>query len=104
MEPRAGVRLGRDTGFFATPRVGAGLLIDSYSIDQSFNSNGATYLTRRDHDGAAFEVRPAVKAGYSWGYLAAGAEVSYMYAVGDFGGLGHHAQEFRLGAFVSFSF
>jgi hypothetical protein len=102
LEPRVGLRLGRDTGFFAVPRIGAGLLIDSYSIDQSFTSDGTTYLSTRNHDGAAFEVRPAIQVGYSWGYVSAGAEASYMYAVGDFGGLGHHAQEVRIGAFVNF--
>jgi hypothetical protein len=104
LEPRVGLHLGRETGFFAVPRIGAGLLVDSYDIDQSTTSNGDIFLTRQDHTGAAFEIRPAIQAGYCWGPAAAGVEASYLYSWGDFGGLGHNAQEFRIGAFVTFSF
>jgi hypothetical protein len=104
IEPRVGLRLGGPTGFFALPPIGAGLLIDSYAIDQSFNSDGNTYLSTRYHTGAAFEVRPAIEVGYRWGFVSAGVEGSYMYSCGDFGDLGHGAQEYRIGAFVTFSF
>ena len=93
LEPRIGVRLGGDSGFFAIPRVGAGLLIDSYAVDQSNTINSNTYFSTDHHTGAAFEVRPAIQAGYSWGPASVGLEASYLYAWGDFGGLGHHAQE-----------
>jgi hypothetical protein len=104
LEPRAGVHFGGQTGLYAVPRIGAGLLIDSYSIDQSTTNNGNTYFFTRNHSGAAFEVRPAIQVGYSWGYISAGVEGSYLYSWGDFGGLGHNAQEYRIGAFVTFKF
>ena len=104
IEPRIGLRLGGRTGFYALPRIGAGLLIDNYGIDQSFNSGGATYIDTRYHSGAGFEIRPAIQVGYSWGHLAAGLEGSYLYSWGDFGGLGHSAQELRIGAFLNFRF
>ena len=49
IEPRIGVRLGRETGFFAVPRLGAGLLIDTYSIDQYYNNGGNPYVYTHDH-------------------------------------------------------
>jgi hypothetical protein len=104
LEPRVGVRLGGRTGFFAVPRLGAGLLIDSYAIDETSNFNGTTYIDTRYHTGAGVEIRPAIEAGYSWGFVGAGIDASYMYSWGDFGGLGHKAQEYRLGAFIRFSF
>jgi hypothetical protein len=103
IEPRLGLRLG-DGGFFAIPRVGAGLLIDSYSIDQNLTDSGGNYIYTTDHTGAAFELRPALQVGYAFGPVAAGVEASYMYAWGDFGALGHHAQEYRIGLFVRFGF
>ena len=104
IEPRIGIRLGRRTGFFILPRAGAGLLINSYAIDQTFVSNGNTYLDTREHSGAAFEIRPAVQAGYCWGPASAGVDASYLWAWGDFGGLGHRAEEFRVGAFFKLDF
>jgi hypothetical protein len=103
IEPRIGLKIGRTTGFFLLPRLGAGLLINSYGIDQTFNSNGNTYLSTQYHTGAAFEIRPAIQAGFSWGHASAGIEASYLAAWGDFGGLGHNAQEFRAGLFLTFS-
>jgi hypothetical protein len=100
IEPRIGVPLRTPIGFFAVPRVGAGLLVDSYSIDQVQTYSGTSYIDTEHHTGAAFELRPAIQAGYSIGPVAAGVEASYMYAWGDFGGLGRHAQEYRIGAFV----
>jgi len=54
------------TGFFVVPKIGAGLLIDSYGIDNAYNSGGFTYLHTSYHDGAAFDIRPGIQAGYSW--------------------------------------
>ena len=89
-------------GFFVMPRLGMGLVLDSYSIDVSRGSGSTIFLTTEDHDGAAFGIRPSLQAGYTWGPIAAGAEVSYMVAWGDFGELGTTARELRAGAFVRF--
>jgi hypothetical protein len=78
-------------GFFLYPKVGAGLLVSDYGIDTRF---GTEY-----HSGAAFDIRPAIQAGYTWGPGSAGIEASYMWAWGDFGNLGDRAQEARIGAF-----
>jgi hypothetical protein len=93
IEGRLGVPISsRATGgFFLLPRIGAGLLISDYWIDTPFT-------------GAAFELRPNIQAGYSWGWGSAGAEFSYMWAWGDFGSLGSNAQEWRAGAFIRFRF
>jgi hypothetical protein len=91
-------------GFFIVPKIGVGLLIDSYSIDSASNFGGFTSFETSYHDGAAFDVRPGLQAGYSWGWGSAGAEVSYMAAFGDFGRLGSIAQEIRAGAFFRIKF
>lgn len=106
IEARAALPIGLRIapGFFVEPRVGLGLLIDDYSIDRQFSSSGTTFIDTVDHTGAAFEIRPALRAGYSWGPGAIGAEVSYMAAWGDFGAFGSRATEFRAGVFVRFHF
>lgn len=91
-------------GFFIVPKLGIGLLVDSYSIDSAANVGGFTNLQTSYHDGAAFDIRPGLQAGYSWGWGSAGAEVSYMAAFGDFGQLGSVAQEIRAGAFFRIKF
>jgi hypothetical protein len=98
LEARIGMPISsRDShGFFVLPRLGAGLLVSDYAID--------TPNFTEFHTGAAFEVRPSLQAGYSWGRGSAGVEVSYMAAWGNFGNLGNHAQEFRAGAFLRFRF
>jgi hypothetical protein len=88
-------------GFFLLPRIGAGLLVDSYGID-SQNING--FINTSWHDGAAFDLRPDLEAGYSWGRVAVGADVSYMLAWGDFGQFASSAQELRAGVFFSFRY
>ena len=85
-------------GLFIMPRIGAGLLIDDYAIDVP-----STFTTEY-HTGPAFEIRPALQAGYSWGRGSVGAEVSYMAAWGDFGKLGATAHEIRAGVFLRFRF
>ena len=84
-------------GWFVMPRLGMGLVVNSYSIDTTTAVGSTLYLDTRYHDGAAFGIRPSIQAGYSWGNLAAGTEVSYMVAWGDFGELGSTAQELRGG-------
>jgi len=94
------------TGFFFKPRIGAGLLIDSYSIDNiALSKNGfVTSFQTLNHTGAAFEIRPAIQIGYSWGQAGAGIDLSYMAAWGDFGDFGSTAQEARVGLFYNFKF
>jgi hypothetical protein len=98
LEGRVGIpiQLGRRGGWFILPRLGAGLLIDDYAIDHVYTTDY--------HTGAAFEIRPAVQVGYSFGGWSMGAEASYMAAWGDFGRLGDNAGEFRVGVFARFKF
>jgi hypothetical protein len=91
-------------GLFLMPRVGAGLLVDDYSITTPIFNLGGTLIDKHKHDRAAFDVRPAIQGGYSWGWGSAGVEVSYMAAFGDFGKLGSIAQEIRAGAFFRVRF
>ncbi len=92
-------------GWFLLPRIGAGLLVDSYGIDHDvINGNGFLIIHTDWHDGAAFEVRPDLAAGYSWGRGSAGVDVSYMVGWGDFGAFSSSAEEFRAGVFFSFRF
>ena len=108
MEPRVSLAFYSDQrtmrGFFVKPRVGMGLLIDSYGIDHVTQSATNVHFSTEYHTGLAFEIRPAVHAGYSWGPGEVGAEISYMSAWGDFGDLGNKAQEFRAGAFYAVKF
>jgi hypothetical protein len=108
LEARAAVpfSFGRhgDSGFFVVPKIGAGLLIDSYAIDNIVSSGGFNYLDTTYHDGAAFDIRPGIQGGYSWGWGSAGIEASYMAAFGDFGRFGSIAQEVRIGAFFRVRF
>jgi hypothetical protein len=86
-------------GFFVMPQLGAGLLVDSYSIDKLTPAGSVTFIDTANHTGAAFDLRPGIQAGYSWGWGSVGGEVSYMAAWGDFGRLGSVAQEIRAGIF-----
>jgi len=107
LEPRLALALWSPNmpGMFLKPRIGAGLLIDNYGIDHAVTTaDGNTFIDTEYHTGAAFEVRPAVQAGYSWGPGQIGAEISYMAAWGDFGHLGNDAQELRIGAFFTWRF
>jgi hypothetical protein len=91
-------------GFFVMPKVGMGLLIDNYAIDTVQVTPNFTVLNTRYFTGAAFDIRPTIQAGYSWGPGSAGIEASYMIAWGDFGDLGSRAQEVRIGAFFRWRF
>jgi hypothetical protein len=92
------------SGFFVVPQLGMGLLIQNHAIDTLTPMNGTTFLTTDYHTGAAFDIRPGIQAGYSWGWGSAGLEASYMAAWGDFGALGSRALEFRAGVFFRFKF
>jgi hypothetical protein len=105
IEPRIALDLNiPGTLIFIKPRIGAGLLINTYAIDQFSQNGNFAAINTVNHTGAAFEIRPAVQAGVAWGPAAAGLEVSYMSAWGGFGAFGNHADEFRVGAFVSLRF
>jgi hypothetical protein len=92
------------TGLFVRPRLGAGLLIDSYGIDHVTQSAAVTVFETLYHTGAAFEVRPAVQVGYCWGQGELGVEANYMIAWGDFGDFGSEAHEYRIGPFFTYRF
>ena len=104
LEGRVAMPIGfqRGHGFFVMPRLGMGLVLSDYEIDTVRAFGSTVFLRTTYHDGAAFGIRPSLQAGYSWGSIAAGAEVSYMVAWGDFGELGNVARELRAGAFVRF--
>jgi len=106
LEPRLGLHLGGERGFFCVPRIGAGLLISSYAVDQlrTDSYTDETYIDTNYHTGAAFEIRPAIRAGYSWRFVSAGVEGSYMYSWGNFGAFGRNAHEYRVGLFLKFTF
>jgi hypothetical protein len=106
IEPRLGLHLGGARGLFAIPRVGAGLLVSSYDVDRLYtdNSNGESYISTDRHTGAAFEIRPAIRAGYAWRFVTAGVDASYMYSWGNFGAFGRNAHEYRIGLFVQVTF
>ena len=96
------IRLGRSRRFFITPELDAGGLLDLYAI-HALGINDQT-VTGPDHVGGAFALQPTLRAGYSWGQFAAGGEVSYLAAWGDFGRLGAQLQELHAGVFIRFSF
>jgi len=104
LEARVAMPIGfhRGHGLFVMPRLGLGLVLNDYEIDTARGIGSTIFLHTTYHDGAAFGIRPSIQAGYSWGSIAAGAEVSYMVAWGDFGELGNVARELRAGAFVRF--
>jgi hypothetical protein len=104
IEPRLALRIRIPglRGVFVRPRIGAGLLIDNYSIDTATPEfNGFTFFQTYNHTGAAFDIHPAIQVGYSQGMFSVGGEVSYIAAFGDFGALGDVGQEVRAGAFIT---
>ncbi len=89
---------------FIKPRIGAGLLINNYNIDQFFQQgNNFADINTATHTGAAFEIHPAVQTGIAWG-PAAGLEVSYLASWGDFGARQPRPGTPRPGAFLSIRF
>ena len=107
VEPRLAMKLWIPgaRGVFVRPRIGAGLLVNNYSVDQlepEFYDFG--YIHTLNHTGAAFEVRPAVQLGFERGPFAIGGELSYMASWGGFGAMGDVLQELRAGIFFRFRF
>jgi hypothetical protein len=105
LEARVAVplRFGRNRGFFLTPRLGMGLVINEYAVDHADDVTDGTFFFTDYHTGAAFGIRPTVEAGYFWHNWVIGGQASYMAAWGDFGQLGSTAQEIRGGVFVRWS-
>jgi hypothetical protein len=106
IEPRLAVRLVIPglRNFYIRPQIGAGLLISNYSVDSAQPVGGITFIQTFYHTGAAFDIRPDVEAGLSWGRTSFGMDFSYMAAWGDFGKMGNDIQELRVGAFVRFKY
>jgi hypothetical protein len=91
-------------GFYIRPQIGAGLLIDNYSVDQANVVNDIAFFHTLQHTGAAFDIRPDVEAGWSLGRTSIGVDLSYMAGWGGFGQMGNTMQEFRAGVFARFRY
>jgi hypothetical protein len=107
LEPRLAMKfwIPGAPGVFVRPRIGAGLLVSNYSVDQlAADLYGFEYIDTRNFTGAAFEVRPAVQLGFERGPFAIGGELSYMASWGGFGAMGDVLQELRAGIFFRFRF
>jgi len=111
VEARAAIpiRFGPRHGFFVTPSIGAGLLIDNYSFntltfpgENDARAGGPDTRRQGDHAGLAFCLRPTIAVGYSWEHWQLGGEASYVAAWGDFGEFGGNVQELHAGLFVRF--
>lgn len=105
IEARAAIpiRFEAISGLSIVPTLGAGLLINEYSVNALVDESG-DMVTGPDHVGAAFLIRPGLEIGYAWSNFAAGIDISYMAAWGDFGRIGAGAQELRGGVFFRFRF
>jgi len=106
VEPRLAIKLLLPglPGFYIRPQIGAGLLIDNYSVDTVQSNADFSYIHTLYHTGAAFDIRPDVEAGWSFGRTSFGLDVSYMAAFGGFGQMGDVLQEFRAGLFARFRY
>jgi len=106
IEPRLAIKLVIPglPGFYIRPQIGAGLLVDNYAVDTLQSANSVYYIHTLYHTGAAFDVRPDVEAGWSYGGTSAGLDLSYMAAFGGFGQMGDIMQELRIGVFLRFRY
>ena len=107
LEARAAVPLyfSGSQGFYVMPRIGAGAL--SYHFNghhPAFESEQFTFIENGHFEGYAFEVRPALEAGYTWRRLSVGVEGSAMFAWGHFRPFGSTECELRTGAFLRYRF
>jgi len=91
----------RDKGIYLAGKLGVGLLITDYWATAVVERPAGLFIDSEGDTVAAFEVRPGVQVGYSGGAWAVGAEVSNMWAWGDFGPVGDQLQETRLGIFFT---
>ena len=106
IEPRLAVKLLIPglPGFYLRPQIGAGLLVNNYSVDTVQTINNVSFIDTLYHTGAAFEVRPDIEAGWSFGRTSFGMDFSYMAAFGGFGQMGDVLQELRVGVFARFRY
>ena len=105
-EPRLAIKLLIPglPGFYIRPQIGAGLLVDNYSVDMVQTINNVSFIHTQYYTGAAFDIRPDVQAGWSFGRASFGMDLSYMAAFGGFGQMGDVMQEFRVGVFARFRY
>jgi hypothetical protein len=105
-EPRLAVKLLIPglPGFYIRPQIGAGLLVSNYSVDMVQTINNVSFIHTQYYTGAAFDIRPDVEAGWSFGRTSFGMDVSYMAAFGGFGQMGDVMQELRVGLFARFRY
>lgn len=91
-------------GFFVTPRLGMGPMYTRFRGDRTLVSTSSTAHLQSDFAGITFDVRPNVQFGFAYRNFAVGAEVSYMFGVGDFRPFGSSEREFRAGIFMTYRF
>ena len=91
----------RERGIYLAGRLGVGLLIADYWATGVVERPFGFFVDGDDETVAAFEVRPAAQLGYSGGNWVLGAEVSHMWAWGDFDPFGDELEELRAGIFFS---
>jgi hypothetical protein len=105
-EPRLAVKLLIPglPGFYIRPQIGAGLMVSNYSVDMVQTINNVSFIHTQYYTGAAFDIRPDVEAGWSFGRTSFGMDLSYMAAFGGFGQMGDVMQELRVGLFARFRY
>jgi hypothetical protein len=105
-EPRLAIKLLIPglPGFYIRPQIGAGLLVSNYAVDGVQTINNVSFIHTSYYTGAAFDIRPDVEAGWSFGRTSFGMDLSYMAAFGGFGQMGDVMQEFRVGLFARFRY
>jgi hypothetical protein len=106
IEGRIGYQIGARSGrgIYILPRIGAGLLIDNYTVGRPYYGYSYFYGSYISYTGLAFEIRPDIELGYRINNFNIGCEASYMAAWGDFGKLGSMAQEARVGVVLGFRY
>ena len=94
----------RDKGIYLAGKLGAGLLIADYWATSVVERPGGFFIDSDGDTTFAFLVRPGAQFGYSGGKWMVGAEVSEMWAWGDFNALGDELNELRAGFFFTFNY
>jgi hypothetical protein len=94
-----------DDGFYISPRIGVGVLVDNFTAGQPYDDYPDYLLgAYTTHTGYGAEVRPDLEIGYRIRRFNIGCEVSYMAGWGNFGKLGDLAGDFRLGLVLGWRF
>jgi hypothetical protein len=88
-------------GPYIAGKLGAGLLIADYWASRIVERPSGFFIDSEGDTTFAFEVRPGAQFGYSGGPWVIGAEVSEMWAWGDFNRLGDELNELRIGFFFT---